>query len=177
MNTNPSPWTYTPEWLTDELKTALTKGGFSLDQDGMLLLWQRSKEMLDYWKALEMEYRKICASLLVPEDKKKEGVNTIDLGQNYKAKVNIKYNYTLSDNKTVESGLDKISSLGNEGKFLADRLVNWHPTFSLSEYRQLEEDAKDGSQFAKDVIKTISEFLIIKEASPTLEIVEPKKKK
>jgi len=170
-----SPWTYTPEWLTDELKTALTKSGFSLDQDGMLLLWQRSKEMLDHWKALEMEYRKVCAALLVPD--KQEGMQTVELGAGYEAKVGVKYNYKLSnDNDIVWSGLDKIKALGNEGTFIADRLVSWSPNFLLTEYRQLQEDAEKGSAFAKDAIKVISEFMTVEEASPTLSIKEPKVK-
>lgn len=172
-----SPWTYIPEWLTDELKTALTKGGFSLDQDGMLLLWQRSKEMLDHWKALEMEYRKVCAKFLVPEPTKHEGMNTVPLGAGYEAKVGINMNYKLKDIDTVEAGLSKLAALGNSGPFIAERLVKWEVSFLLTEYRVLQEAAESGSAFAKDAIKVISEFMTVEEASPTLAIKEPKKAK
>ncbi len=181
METVNSPWHQPPsklEWLTEELEQALIDGGFSLDQDGMLLLWKRSKETLDHWKALEMEWRKICAAFLVPEPTRHEGMNTVPLGSGYEAKIGIKYNYKLSnDNEIVWAGLDKIKALGNEGTFIADRLVSWSPNFLLTEYRQLQEDAEKGSAFAKDAIRIISEYMTIEEASPTLSISEPKKKK
>lgn len=172
-----TPWTYTPEWLTDELKDTLTKGGFSLDQDGLLLLHKRTKEMLDYWKEEEITLRKILAKVLIPEATKHEGINTIPLGAGYEAKVGIKYNYSLLENDKVDIGLEKISKLDNEGAFIADRLVNWHPTLSISEYKEIQDRADKGSQIAKDIIKIIYEFLIIKEATPTLEIKTPKEKK
>src|SRR6266852_2839487 len=144
-----SPWHQPqpkPEWLTEELEKALINGGFTLDQDGMLMLWQRSKEMLDHWKALEMEWRKICAAFLVPEPIKHEGINTVPLGAGFEAKVGIKLNYKLNpDNEVVWAGLDRVKALGNEGTFIADRLVSWSPNFLLTEYRQLQEDAEKGS--------------------------------
>lgn len=169
------PWNYKPAWLTEELEKALANGGFPLDQDGMLLLWKRSKEMLDHWKEREMEWRKVCAAFLVPD--KNEGTNTVELGAGYAAKVGIKYNYKLKDNDQVWSGLDRIKALGNDGPFIAERLIGWTPSFKLAEYRILQEDAEKGSAFAKDAIKVISDFMTMEEAAPTLEIKAPKDKK
>lgn len=163
------------DWLTDELVLTLVKAGYSPDQDGMLLMHKHAKEQLDYWKEKEMDYRKICAAFLVPD--KTEGMNNVELGGGYTAKVGIKYNYNLSnDNDVVWAGLEKIENLGNQGKFVAERLVSWTPNFLLTEYRQLQEDAEKDSPFAKDALKIINEFLVITDAAPTLEIKEPKKK-
>jgi hypothetical protein len=165
-----------PDWLTDELVLTLVKADYSPDQDGMLLMHEAAKEQLDYWKEKEMEYRKICAKFLVPQGT--EGMNNVELGNGFVAKVGIKYNYKLdSDNNKVWAGLEKIENLGNQGKFVADRLVSWSPSLSLSEYRELQDQAEKGSLFAKNCLKEISGFLTIVDAAPTLEIKEPKKKK
>lgn len=165
-----------PEWMTPELYGALHSERLPIDKDGMLMLHQRIKEKLDHFKALEMEYRKVCAKILV--EKPKEGMNTVELGNGYQAKVGIKYNYKLdSSNDKVWEGLEKIEKIGNQGKFIAERLVSWTPSFLLSEYRKLQEEAQDGSQEAKQMLEAINEFMTITEAAPTLEIKEPKAKK
>jgi hypothetical protein len=141
------------------------------------MLHKRSKEQLDYWKEEEMKLRKIAVVELVPNPIKNEGMNTVELGNGYQAKVGIKMNYKLvNDNDAVWAGLERIEKLGNEGKFVAERLVSWQPSFLLTEYRQLQEDAEKGSEFAKNALKEISGFMTISEASPTLEIKEPRKK-
>lgn len=165
-----------PAWLTEDIRKALENGSLPLTSDGMLLLWQRSEAHRDHWKATEMEYRKICAGFLVPA--KTEGVNNVEIGNGYVAKVGIKFNYNLlNDNDKVWAGLEKIEALGNEGKFVAERLVSWKPSFLLTEYRQLQEDDKKGSKFAADALRVIDEILEITNAAPTLAINEPKKAK
>lgn len=174
----PTPWaTDKPSWLTPEIEQALLNQNLSLDKDGMLMLWQNAKAMLDKYKELEMEWRKVCAAFLVPA--KTEGTVNVELGAGYQAKVVHKYNYKLdSDNDKIWSALDRISAIGNEGKFIAERLVSWHPTFLKQEYTTLQEEAGKGSQVSKDILKIINdEMITIVEASPTLSIVEPKKKK
>lgn len=166
-----------PEWLTPELETSLTNNILPLDQDGMIMLWQRSKAHLDHWKALEMQYRKITAGMLVPA--KTEGTNTVELGNGYQAKVVNKYNYKPNpENKIIWKALEKIEAIGNQGKFIAERLFSWSPNFLLTEYRKLQEDAQEGSEDAKAILKIVNtDMITIEEASPTLEIREPKEKK
>lgn len=174
----PTPWTTDkPAWLTQEIEAQLVANKLPLDKDGMLLLWQKSKDMLTHWKELEMEWRKVCAEFLVPD--KTEGTVNVELGAGYKAKVVHKYNYKLdSDNDKIWSALDKISKVGNEGQFIAERLVSWTPNFLKIEYTTLQEEAAKGSQQAKDILDIVNgEMLIITEAAPTLAIVEPKAKK
>ena len=173
---NPWPVQTDPEWMTPSIKMALQNSDLPFNKDGMLMLWERSKKAAAHWKEVELEYRKACVNLLVPE--KTEGMNTVELGNGYEAKANIKFNYKLdSDNDKIWSALERIEKLGNEGPFVAKRLVSWHPNFLLTEYRQLQEDADKGMQFAKDVLKELNTVLTISDAVPTLDIKEPKVKK
>lgn len=160
--------------ITPEIKELLVREKLSVDRDGVLLLWQKSKEWLDKYKSLEMDLRKIAVKLTVTEPK--EGMNTVELGNGYQAKVQIKYNYKLGANDVVENCLNEISSIGNEGAFIADRLVSWTPNFLLTEYRQLQEEATKGNETAQKILKVTEKMLTITEAAPTLEIKEPKKK-
>lgn len=184
MNSN--PWSQSieaqqpsakPKWLSDEIENRLKNQGLPINQDGALMFWKSAKKALDDWKELEMEWRKICAAFLVPE--KTEGTTRIELGAGYQAKVVTKYNYELdSSNDKIWSSLDKISKVGNQGAFIAERLVSWQPSFLKTEYVTLQEEADKGSQDAKDILAIVnSEMLTITEAAPTLEIVEPKVKK
>lgn len=180
------PWTQTieaqqpsakPEWLTEEIEKLLKAYQFPISNDGMLMLWQKSKENLDHWKALEMEYRKVTTAMLVPA--KTEGTTTVELGNGYAAKVVNKYNYKPNpENKIIWKALEKIEAIGNQGKFIAERLFSWSPNFLLTEYRKLQEDAQEGSDEAKQILKIVNtEMITIEEASPTLTIQEPKAKK
>ena len=147
----------------------------SMNEDQLLLEWQKKKDAIEVAKTEEMDLRKYIVKREFP--KPEEGTNKKDLGNGYQLKAVVKYNYSLADNDTVESCLEKISNLGNNGAFIADRLVSWSPSFKLVEYRELIEEKNKGSKFAADALNIINEMLTIKEAAPTLEIVEPKKGK
>lgn len=185
MNTNVNdPWATgsqstpeRPKWMTEQIEKMLDLWHYPKNQDGMLMLWQKSKELLNQYKETEMDYRKICAAFLVPE--KTEGTTNVELGSGYVAKVVTKYNYKLpSNNDKIWETLEKISAIGNEGKFIADRLVSWTPNFLKTEYTTLQEEADKGSQQAKDILAIVNtDLLTITEAAPTLAIVEPKAKK
>lgn len=146
-----------------------------IKQDNLLMRWQKAKEQLAFWKDAEMELRKECSAFLVPA--KTEGTTNVELGNGYKAKVVNKYNYKLdSDNDKIWLTLDKISKIGNQGSFIAERLVSWTPNFLKTEYTTLQEEAEKGSDEAKQILKIINdEILTISEAAPTLEIKSPVK--
>jgi hypothetical protein len=166
-----------PEWLTEAIERELINHKYPINTDGMIMLWDYWKRNLADAKEVEMNYRKICANFLAPA--KTEGTTTVELGNDYKAKVVNKFNYKLaSDNEVVWAVLDKIGKIGNQGKFIADRLVSWHPTFLKEEYTTLQEEAEKGSEEAKTILKIIeTEMLTITDAAPTLTIVEPKAKR
>src|SRR5277367_2005257 len=106
-----------------------------LNEDQLLTMWDWKKKAIEQLKSDEMELRKYIVSRAFPD--KHEGVNTKELGNGYALKASIKYNYLLdNDNKKVEAALDAITKCGNQGSFIAERLVNWKPTLSLSEYRE-----------------------------------------
>lgn len=158
-NPKPSPF---PDWD-------------SKSQDDVLLEWQSRQRLLTVAKEREMEFRKyvVTRAFVKPE----EGTNTLDLGNGYSLKAAIKYNYKLADNDTVEKGLGSLAKIGNQGSFVADRLVSWTPNFLLTEYRVIQEDANKGSVEAIEMMKVITSFLTITEAAPSLTISEPKVKK
>lgn len=147
----------------------------AMNEDQLLMEWDKLKKSIEVIKATEMDLRKHIVNRAFP--KKEEGMNTKELGNGYELKAGVKFNYNLADNDTVENCLAKVASLGNQGPFIADRLVSWKPSFLLTEYRQLEEDKEKGNQFAIEVLKAIEPMLTISEAAPTLEIKEPKSKK
>lgn len=147
----------------------------AMNEDALLLEWQKKKDAIETAKAEEMELRKYIVKREFP--KSSEGMNNKELGNGYQLKAGVKFNYKLADNDTVETCLNKLSALGNNGAFVAERLVSWTPNFLLTEYRQMVEDKEKGSKWAEDALNIVAEMLTISEAAPTLEIKEPKKKK
>ncbi len=144
------------------------------DQNMLLLEWQHLKDQVESAKAAEMDMRKYIVSRTFPD--KHEGTNTQELGNGYTLKANIKFNYNLDpDNKKVEEALDKIALIGNNGSFIAERLVSWKPSFLLTEYRELQKEKDEGNDTAKAIIAEIHKVLTITEAAPALEIKTPKK--
>lgn len=146
-----------------------------MTQDELLVRHQQLKDALDKAKADEMELRKYIVNRAFPN--KVEGTNTLELGNGYELKAGIKFNYKLLDNKVVDDCLDRISKIGNQGSFVAERLVSWTPNFLLTEYRELQEHAKEGHLEAQTILKITNEMLDITDAAPTLTIKEPKGKK
>lgn len=164
--------------ISDAMKARLEKERLPQTPDGILMLWQRTQKILADAKLDEMDIRKIAVKVYVPQPK--EGMNNVDLGQGYVLKAGISYNYNLdTDNIKIEKALDEIIALGNEGPFVAERLIKWTPSFLLTEYKLLQDDVlnKDSSrfEFAKKVLKIIENILTITDAAPKLEIKEPKK--
>lgn len=147
----------------------------AMSEDELLMLWQQRKDAIETAKAEEMDLRKYIVSRAFPQ--KSEGMNNKELGNGYVLKAGVKYNYNLASNDVVEDCLNHIAKLGNEGPFIADRLVGWTPSFKLTEYRLLCEARDKGEQHAINILKYVDTMLTITEAAPTLEIKEPKKKK
>jgi len=142
----------------------------SWTQDQCLMHWQTLQRQLADAKEAEMDMRKYVLKRAFPQ--RQEGTNTVNLGNGYTLKAAVKYNYKLRENDIVEKCLDRIAKVGNQGSFIAERLVSWTPSFLLTEYRALQEaDTPD----AKAILNICYEMLEISEAAPTLTIAEPKK--
>lgn len=145
-----------------------------LSRDEILTKWQQLKTDIETAKQAEMAMRKYIVKRAFPEAT--EGTNKQDLGNGYSLKAGVKFNYNLdNDLEEVEKALDDISKMGNEGAFLADRLVQWSASFLLTEYRKLCEE--DATPIQRKIKARIERVLTITEASPTLDIVAPKAKK
>ena len=147
----------------------------ALDRDQLLMEHKKLQDELTILKDKEMELRKYIVKRAFPNAI--EGTNTEDLGNGYQLKAVVKYNYKLSDNDVVEKTLAEIATIGNEGSFIADRLVSWTPNFYKTEYNKLMDDAAAGNENAKAILKLCEKMLVITDAAPTLAIVEPKAKK
>jgi len=146
----------------------------AMSQDELLVLWQAKKDAIAKAKEEEMDLRKYIVTRAFPE--RHEGTNTVELGNGYSLKAFVKFNYNLADNDTVERTLDKIAKIGNEGQFIAERLVGWTPNFHLTEYRNLVESAPH-SLVAQEILAAVGEMLTINDAAPALDIKAPKVKK
>lgn len=163
-----------PTHIQERLKLA----HLSVDKDGLLMLWESIKKTLAVFKDDEMELRKLAVEFLKTDiEEPKTGVNNVDLGGGYTAKVGLKLNYKLEgNNEQIESILDKIETCGNEGKFIAERLVRWKADLSVTEYKDLQEQAKS-SAVSKQILTILNEIVVTDDGAPTLDIKEPRKGK
>lgn len=130
----------------------------TIEQQDKLTLWNRLNLNLKTLKEEEMKLRnEIVSEFFDPG--KTEGTEYADLANGYRLKVVKKENYNL-DNKNgkVDAALEKL----NEG--IADLVVNWNPSLSISNYRKLTDSEKS----------VFNDCLEIKPGSPTLEIVPPR---
>jgi hypothetical protein len=134
-------------------------------QNALLANWKLAKEQLDSAKETEMDLRKQIQTEFFPSPEK--GTQRVDLPYGYKLKLVHKINYTLGNNDLVNKALDDIAGAGNDGTFIAERLVSWKPSISVKEYEILDPKYK----------VVIDKVLTTKDASPTIEIEEPKAKK
>jgi hypothetical protein len=164
---------FTDSWPTATPASANPWDALSRDQ--LLTMHLELKKQLDKLKDDEMKLRKYIVAKAFPEAK--EGMNTQELGNGYELKAGVKYNYNLKANTIVEEGLEELSKTGNDGSFIAERLVSWTPNFLLTEYREIQLLAEEGNELAKQRLYIISKFMTITEGAPTLEIKEPKGKK
>ena len=88
--------------------------------------------------------------------------HTQALGNGYKLKGKRPISYKLSS--SVDAALEAIAAQGNEGSFIADRLVKWTPSLSLTEYNALSDDMR----------KLIDPCITTTPGLPVIEVVEPK---
>lgn len=151
----------TPEWIAE--------------RDRLLSVWEAAKDTLARAKESEMEARTAVTKFAFPTPK--EGMNNLPLNNGYTLKMGHKLNYNITaPNAKIEEAEDAAEKIGNEGAFLFERAITWEPKFSLSEYRKIEEGAKEGLPTHTKVKALVDSLLEIKPGAPSLEIKEPKKK-
>lgn len=175
----PQPIAPAKPTIPPHIQTLLANENLSVDKDGLLMLQQRHKHLLDYYKDSEMELRKLCIPFLL--EKPKEGVNNVELGNGFTAKVGIAYNYKLDEsNEKIENTLETVARISNEAGFIADRIITWEAHFHVGEYRKLQEDAESTDAMisgnARSILKALEAVLTITDKAPTLDVKEPKSK-
>jgi hypothetical protein len=146
------------------------------ERDALLNKWLSAKNALEQAKDAEMQLRKQIVADIIQAKPGEKGTRNFELNAGYKLKAVLKLNYKLN-NDEVDSTLDRIEKLGEEGKFIVDRIVKFKPELSVSEYNALNDRANTGDVMAKAFIKELNKILTIEDASPSLELVEPKAKK
>lgn len=182
---NPSPW-QPPTGIHVNKQTPWVDGAPMVKEptlDELLLEWDASKKALEVAKETEMELRKKCVAKGYGTNAP-EGTNNIELGNGYVLKAVIKYNYKLVAPpefkgtllKAIDETMDRMSAISNEGSFIADRIFKYTVDLSKTEYNALVEEASN-SPIKQKLLAEVNKVLEIKEAAPTLEIKEPKKKK
>ena len=143
-------------------------------RDELLLAWQAASAALENAKVAETQARAEVVKLMFDGKPATEGTNNFDLGNGYMLKIVGKVNYNLSESAKPKNpamkpwatrmALNEIEKLGNEGKFIAERLVKWSPELSLTEYRALAPQYK----------AIIDTALTTSDGMPSVEIVAPK---
>lgn len=125
----------------------------------MLGKWLQISEQLTKLKNEELSLRKILFKEISDDFDLKEGVNNIDLPNNYQLKINKKFNYNVD----VDSFKNCISLLIDRG-IDPNTLVKWKPSLMLSVYKKLN----DNDKYFVD-----SNFVSFKQSeSPSFEIVQ-----
>lgn len=130
----------------------------------LLEQWENAKAQAEATKAAELTARAAVVEWAGSEDIAK-GVENIPLAQGYTLKITKKINYNV-DNAVARLQLSEIAATGEEGKVVADRIMTWKPSLSLTEYGKLKPEFK----------KLIDRCISTSVATPTIEIVAPKTK-
>jgi hypothetical protein len=134
------------------------------EQVDLLARWYQAKKKADEAKKLvEAEFllrKEVEASL--PHEV--EGAENYDLGGGYKATLTSKLTRTIDKQLLISLR----GAFEEQHKVSVDDLVEWSPSVVMSRYRTLTKEQRDTFDRA---------FLIIKPASPTLEVKPPKAKK
>lgn len=131
------------------------------ERDDFIAQWQEAKKRLTLATNNEMELRKeIVARTFDP--KKVKGTENIPLANGWKLKAIKKQNYNLRGTKE-----EVVAAMTQMSAETQRELVKWSPKLSLTKYKLLDE---------KD-LAAIDKVIVVTDATPTLELVEPKAKK
>lgn len=132
-----------------------------------------AKGVLERAKNSEMEARLMVGNYAFPLAGRKEGVNNLELGDGRTVKLGHKVNYKLvGDNEAIEKAEDACEQIGNEGSFLAERIITWEAKFSKSEYNKLDTSNPTHAKVKAEIDKVLE----ISNGTPSLEVKEPKAK-
>lgn len=125
--------------------------------------WKATDERLKELRVEEKNKREEVIEAYSEEtDEMASGTESIDIGFGHDLKIEHKLTYSFEkiSNEEVDKALDEIADKCEGGEILAERLVTWKPSISVSEYKKLPADAK----------KIIDRVLTIKPSSKSIKI-------
>lgn len=150
-----------------------TEEAWNAERDLRLMAWEAAKRAIETAKEAEMTARKAAVDFCFDQERR-TGTERIELGNGYEAKAVKKQNHNFvkgADGKTIDlvalrAALAEIATLGNEGPFLAERIVKWSPDLVIGEYNNLAPQYK----------AIIDKVIVTTDGAPMLEIIAPKTK-
>lgn len=158
----------------------IAANNWAAKRDILIKNWMAASAALKAAKETEMELRNQVSEMLFPE--KVKGTQRYELGGGYFVRLVHKLNYKLGDSELkdkdgnkvkvqaqVEQVMDAIEKCGNEGAFLVERLIKTEYKLAEGEYSKLDDNSA--------IKKLINSILVTSDASPTLELEEPREKK
>ena len=135
------------------------------ERDTLIQNWLDAKSASTAAVELERNLRQAVMLAFYPEQQPEKGTFNQELGNGYKLKFGFKQNLNLNA-ALVNDVLSEIERAGEEGKFIAERLVKFKPELSLTEYNNLSDNYR----------RIIDRIVTTKPAAATIEFVEPKAK-
>lgn len=143
------------------------------DIDDLMIEWQSEAKSLKVIKARESAMRAEIVRRQFPNPV--DGTQRVPLGNGYQLKAVYKPNYKLDkDQEKLDAAEAIMHSAGNEGPFIAARLIKRKPEMSVSEYKSLLKSADDGSGTARAILTALQSILTIEKGSTELILEEPK---
>lgn len=131
-------------------------------RDRLIAEWESEKLQLDKHKTKELELRKRIVDFAFSHEKV-SGTERVSLGNGYEAKA-VKYlNYSFTSVIALRRAVEVLIASGEEGRFIASRLIKWKAELIVNEYKLLSDEHR----------AIIDAVLVVKEGTPTLEIVKP----
>lgn len=142
-------------------------------RDRALAEWQAASTALTAAKLDEMEKRKIAFPIVFGTEAK-VGTNRVPLANGWNVKGVRKVNYALDkDISKINVAYDAVAALGNEGPFIAARILKRVYDFGEGEYKKL--DTTNPTQAAAKLL--IDALVTTSDGAPTLELEPPKEQK
>lgn len=126
------------------------------------------KARLKDLEAREMDMRKAFV-IMATNPAQTSGTQRVTVGDTEYKTVK-KENISFTDLDELDAALDKIEALGEVEKHIANAMIKWSADLSLTEYKKAQETHPE-------VVAIIDAVIVKKAGAPTLEKVEPKKRK
>jgi hypothetical protein len=136
-------------------------------RDALIVDWQDKARRLQALKEEELLARNKVVGFFFEETTDKAGTENFDLTHGYKIKLTFAQNHSVPSAKNgeaVKGVIEKLAKLGEDGKFIADRLFRWKPELSKTEWDALSPSMK----------RIVAPIVTTKAAQPTVEIIAPK---